>query len=396
MSSKILTLAGLFISLGYTAGASADVVSHFQGFENNTGPWSLPDQVIRVKSNTSAPYASGIDAESGNFFGRILVGPESSANCGETTVPQNVGPFSKLGCYGTVFPEGGYTVRASVYLDTKYAAFNADKRFDLSHAVNDPQGNGRRDFVFNAGTCSPLSSFSCGSTGLPGFAIGTSNNAGRCGPAPSDPSRNPVFVTKSGWYTFEYVMGNVNGVLVATLNLYTPSEYLLGTWTLSQPDDLIGSTVGGNRYLWMANQEIPSLAVDNIERSGGQICGTLNCKYKSHGKTEGESCIAQAYLPAPVAAPSPGPSPSPAPEATLAISCSNGATLFDETATVRSLERATLIGGRQGALAAILGIGRFSEKYGQYQSVLKARFLSFDNEIGGACVLEALPEPEDN
>ncbi|HEV2689036.1 MAG TPA: hypothetical protein VGV35_10785, partial [Bryobacteraceae bacterium] len=38
------------------------------------------------------------------------------------------------------------------------------------------------------------------------------------------------------------------------------------TWTLSDPTDIIGSTVGGNRYGWFASQEFNFLAIDNSRR----------------------------------------------------------------------------------------------------------------------------------
>jgi hypothetical protein len=40
----------------------------------------------------------------------------------------------------------------------------------------------------------------------------------------------------------------------------------LKTWTLSDPSDVIGDTVGGNRYGFLASNELP-LALDNITRS---------------------------------------------------------------------------------------------------------------------------------
>ena len=41
----------------------------------------------------------------------------------------------------------------------------------------------------------------------------------------------------------------------------------VGIWTLSDPSDIIGQTVGGNRYGWMVSNDLP-LALDNITRSG--------------------------------------------------------------------------------------------------------------------------------
>ncbi len=40
----------------------------------------------------------------------------------------------------------------------------------------------------------------------------------------------------------------------------------MGTWTLSDPSDIIGTTVGGNRYGWLVTNSFASLAIDNITR----------------------------------------------------------------------------------------------------------------------------------
>ena len=42
------------------------------------------------------------------------------------------------------------------------------------------------------------------------------------------------------------------------------------TWTLSDPSDVIGSTVGGNRYGWFVTNEFPFLAFDNSALIGFQ------------------------------------------------------------------------------------------------------------------------------
>jgi hypothetical protein len=38
-------------------------------------------------------------------------------------------------------------------------------------------------------------------------------------------------------------------------------------WTLSDPADVIGTTVGGNRYGLFASNEFPFLAIDNSKRN---------------------------------------------------------------------------------------------------------------------------------
>ena len=46
----------------------------------------------------------------------------------------------------------GVAAAAVAAADVTWAASHPDARFDWSSAINDPSGNFRRDFVFNAGT----------------------------------------------------------------------------------------------------------------------------------------------------------------------------------------------------------------------------------------------------
>jgi hypothetical protein len=135
-------------------------------------------------------------------------------------------------------------------------------RFDWSSAISDAGGVFRRDFVFNVGT-----------NGSGGFVMSASNNAGRSDADPANPNRNPYTISGSGWYTFQHrFYDNGSGVLAADLTVRAlGSATVLGTWTLTDPTDIIGGTVGGNRYGWLVNNELP-LALDNITRSGVVVC----------------------------------------------------------------------------------------------------------------------------
>jgi hypothetical protein len=143
-----------------------------------------------------------------------------------------------------------------------------DRRFDWSSAINTPTGTHRRDFVFNAGT-EPT-----------GFVISGSNNATRCGAFPSDPGHTPVHITLSGWYTFEHTfVGVTAGPLTVILRVINKATNVtVGTWVLTDPSDVIGVTVGGNRYGWFVQNEIDDLAIDNSERTG--ILSTPGCEVK--------------------------------------------------------------------------------------------------------------------
>jgi Right handed beta helix region len=107
--------------------------------------------------------------------------------------------------------------------------------------------------------------------------MSASNNAGRGSSYPSNPDRSPYTIDHGGWYTFQHhFRDNGSGVLavdmtVSELGSATP----LHSWTLSDPLDTIGGTVGGNRYGYLATNDMP-LALDNITRSG--IAPTPTCQ----------------------------------------------------------------------------------------------------------------------
>jgi hypothetical protein len=146
-----------------------------------------------------------------------------------------------------------------IYLDVPYAIAHPDTRFDWSSAINDSSGSFRRDFVFNVGTDAA------------GFVMTGGNNATRCGANPADPGHSPVVhIAQSGWYTFKHMFSGVSGgPLIVTLTVAPAGTNTpLGTWVLSDPTDIIGTTVGGNRYGWFVQNEFDGLAIDNSFRTG--------------------------------------------------------------------------------------------------------------------------------
>jgi uncharacterized repeat protein (TIGR01451 family) len=216
--------------------------AYSNGFENvnDTSPPAPGTSTEAVIGATrTASNSAGITASSGAWYGQAATGS---------------GAFTRFGGYSGAFPTGGYTTSINIYLDMTAAA-TLDQRFDWSSAISTPSGAFRRDFVFNAGT-----------NGV-GFVIAGSNNAGRSGANPFV-AADQYLVTTTGWYTFEHHFYDGGaGVLAVDLNLRDASGTLLHTWTRSDPTDIIGSTVGGNRYGWLVNNELP-LALDDVTRSG--------------------------------------------------------------------------------------------------------------------------------
>jgi hypothetical protein len=246
---------------------------YFNGFEANTAGWfNFSGATITRQpsgyTNTGG-YADGIPSASGSYHARLGLDPNpDSCTFGGGVAPIYYGPYTNWGGYSSIFPTGGYTTRLDIYLDTAWGSTHADKRFDWSSAISNATGGFRRDFVFNVGT-DPL-----------GFVVSGGNNSTRCGANPADPGHGPVQVSVPGWYTFEHTFTGIpGGPLVVTMRLINKATTAtVGTWVRSDPSDIIGVTVGGNRYGWFAQNEIDDLAIDNSERTG--LVSTPGCEIK--------------------------------------------------------------------------------------------------------------------
>jgi len=240
-----LVAAGLILGVVTVAFAA-----FFQSFEIDTAGWF---DAIRVPTGTnSVPSKTGaFHAEDGG------------------------GAFTRWGGYSKTFPPGGYTTSIDIYLDisppyntsTPTIPYANDTRFDWTSAISTPACGHRRDFVFNAGFYTDTDTTGAG----PRFVISASNNAGRSGAFPKNPGRMPYTIYAEGWYTFEHrFRDNGGGVLAVDLTIKNALGVPLMTWTLSDSSDIIGTTVGGNRYGWFAQDEFPHLAFDTSALAGFQ------------------------------------------------------------------------------------------------------------------------------
>ena len=253
--------------------AAAPPGPYFNGFENNTSGWfDLSNghygHIARQPSGyaNGGGYADRINSAAGHWHARLAGTPcFGSPTCG---------PNTNWGGYSSTFPAGGYLTQVDIYLDVNWAASHNDYRFDWSSAINDNTGNFRRDFVFNVGTQLPMQQ--------PHFIIQSSTNAFRSGANPNAPCpfpnlppqngcRPPVIITTSGWYTFRHTFhDDGSGFLAVDFDIFPLGSNMpvMPTQTIdSNPYDPM-SMVGGNRYGWFANEEIPDLAIDNSLRTG--------------------------------------------------------------------------------------------------------------------------------
>ena len=239
-TAMILTLGGLAFA------------SFFQSFETDTAGWT---GATRVSSGTH-----GVPSKTGGFHA------EDQNMSGLT--------YTFWGGDSKTFPPGGYTTSVDIYLDISPPYMNDgltpypnDTRFDWSSAIGTPNCNHRRDFVFNAGFYTDFDTTGAG----PRFVISASNNATRSGAFPKNPGRMPFTISVEGWYTFEHrFYAGPGGVLHVDLTIKNALGVPLMTWMLSDPSDIIGTTVGGNQYGWFVINEFPFLAFDTSALAGFQ------------------------------------------------------------------------------------------------------------------------------
>ena len=240
-----LITVGVILALGVLVYAA-----FFQSFETNDAGWF---GATRVPTGTR-----GVTSKTGIFHAE-----------------NSDGAFTRWGGYSKTFPVGGYTTTIDIYLDIappymtgSNSPYANDTRFDWTSAISSPACGHRRDFVFNAGFYTDSDVTGTG----PRFVISASNNAGRGSSFPKNPGRMPYKVLTEDWYTFEHrFRDNGAGVLAVDLILRNSVGVQLMMWTLSDSSDVIGSTVGGNRYGWFATDEFPGgLAFDTSALVGSQ------------------------------------------------------------------------------------------------------------------------------
>jgi hypothetical protein len=278
-------LAGVLIALGgsvalmftgfsaATVGAAAPPGPYFNGFENNTAGWfdGGDRNLVRRPSGwvptSGSGYANGVPSAAGHWHARLEDTTGCTLNCD--------GPFTRWGGYSATFPSGGYLTQLDIYLDTAWAATNhsviKDYRVDWISSINDNTGNFKRDFVFNIGT-TPT-----------GFIIQSSTNSTRSGANPNSPCPAPnlppntcrpaVSINTSGWYSFRHTFRDGgDGYLDVDFDIFalgqsTPIAHQTIDGNHAPFSDPMTS-VGGNRYGWFSNEEIPDLPIDNSLRTG--------------------------------------------------------------------------------------------------------------------------------
>src|SRR5215213_3231417 len=237
----VLSLLVITAASSFNASAQTNVSQYFQGFEVDNVWAAAPPSAQTV--NRVASGSNGITSRTGGFHAEVGT------------------QFTRWGGYNSTFPSRGYTTTVAVYLNVG-GGFANDTRFDFSSAINNTAGNHRRDFVFNAGYYNDAVAPGSG----PRFVVSAGNNSGRANSFPKN--GGAITITSSGWYTFKHRFYNSGGgVLAVEMSIIDSSNNIVNSWILTDASDIIGSTVGGNRYGWFASNEFAFLAIDDSERA---------------------------------------------------------------------------------------------------------------------------------
>lgn len=215
-------------------------------------------------SSASATQLWSGDFESGNawddFSGleavRVASGTDGVTSAGGSWHGQvtSSGAATRWGGYGTA--SLNYQTTVDVYLDLGGGYAN-DTRADYSSAINGSDGLHQRDFIFAIGFYDDATTGPSG--GIDRFVISASNNSPGW---PADPNRSPIAITSTGWYSFQHTFYDDGGVLAVDMKVLDSGGSVLGSWTLSDPADVI-SEIGGNRYGYFHNNGFGTLNIDN-------------------------------------------------------------------------------------------------------------------------------------
>jgi len=230
----IMMAASLFFA---AASVGAEDSGYFNGFETDLDGWYEYNSEMTIVSSGH----NGITSADGD--NHVVITPPMYDTW--------TGVFTRWGGYSSVWPEGGFYTELDIYLDVEYATSNVGQQFDFTSAVSKKDGDFRRDYIFSVGTTDE------------GFVMSASNNSPGW---PANPGRNPVNIYTSGWYTFRHNFRDVADVLTVEMEVIDSNGNVVGSWTLSDPTDIISTIIGGNRYGWFCFIEFPELAIDNAER----------------------------------------------------------------------------------------------------------------------------------
>jgi hypothetical protein len=234
--------------------------NYSQGFEQNLDGWydfrnqfAPTDPQNRVFSpqetiqRVCGPQ-NGIPASSGDCFAQVRAG---------IAYPpiEDLTALTTFAGFSNVMPEDGFRASIDIYLDA--AAAEEEQRFAYTVAMNETTCEWGGDYIFHVGK---VGGQFCvrGGTDLDTIA----------GPAPCATvlGMEPVVLgaDAKGWYTFAHAFQRVGGVVEVAMALFDPDGNAVDGW---EPDPVIPTAAGGNRYGWFPWNDFDDLPIDEVSRT---------------------------------------------------------------------------------------------------------------------------------
>jgi hypothetical protein len=223
------------------------------------GDYGTIDSVSSKFSNGGfgnyAPSTKSLDGSQ-----MALVSGTTAANQGQPCPTPGTegctGPYWVPTSAETVFPTGGFTVTADVYLD-KNAPVG---EIDPDVAMSTSSGSYGQDMIFAA----------CSAGAGSGWTITAGHNS------PGSCSGTPV-VTTSGWYRFVWLFTNVGGKVYLTQRVIAESGHAVvfdsGAQGVQFPGDSsieTTATAGGIHYFWLPTEDYSGVPFQNYAVQLGQ------------------------------------------------------------------------------------------------------------------------------
>jgi hypothetical protein len=217
------------------------------------------DRILSGFSNGGyGNYAQPATTLDGNFM--ALVSGTTAANqglgCQTPGTEGCTGPYWVPASAESVFPGGGFTVTADVYLDVNAPV----GEIDPDVAMNNSAGAYGQDMVFAV----------CSAGGGSGWTITAGHNS------PGDCSGTPA-VTTSGWYRFVWLFTNVGGKVYLTQRVIAETGLATVFDSSAQPVQFPGdssiettATAGGIGYFWLPTEDYSGVPFQNYAVQLGQ------------------------------------------------------------------------------------------------------------------------------
>ncbi len=195
---------------------------------------------------TSTVWEQDFSAGTSEWYGEITWNETAQT----ATVANPGGAYTKFDGYRDTW-SGDWMAELDVYLDPSWEAGTS---FQYTVASSSSSGGHLRDFVFHVGVDED------------GLWVFGDNNA--YDGYYKSPAAVSIPAAEAGWYTLQQVFADDNGVLSVTMNVLDSMGSTVYTTTRSNSADTIPDVVGGSRYGWFYDVDVPGgLEIDNTRLS---------------------------------------------------------------------------------------------------------------------------------